>query len=267
MKTFFALLLMMTGFYAHVLTAQPELKGSPDELRSFLYPHDKLITIEAEAEEKAYTDKARLSLVITTEGKQLSQAISANQALRDTIIQSLLQRGIEPQDIRNSKFSSSPEYFWLGNKPSKYKVMNRIAVSVFQEKHVQDVAEIADQHEEVRLSDTVFEHTQKDQYNQKVRAQALKKIMQQKLFYEQSLAIKLTAVDILNSRINQRGTSGALTMIRAMPSKAEAYNDPVTNDSVAVQQAQSSHTMPQSSFDEISYHASLAVRFKIEQRH
>ena len=65
--------------------AQPELKGSPNELRQFLHPSEKIVTLSAEAEEKAYSDRAIISLVITSEDKQLSTSISNNIALRETI--------------------------------------------------------------------------------------------------------------------------------------------------------------------------------------
>jgi len=46
--------------------AQPELKGSPNDLRQFLYPSEKIVTLRAEAEKKAYSDKAIISLVINS---------------------------------------------------------------------------------------------------------------------------------------------------------------------------------------------------------
>ena len=266
-KKIVTLLLLLPCLYIHPLLAQPELKGSPEELRSFLYPRDNMVTIQAEAEEKAYANKAVISLMMTTEDKQLSQAIAANQALRGMVIQSLLQAGIDPKNIKNAKFSSTPEYFWFGQKPSSHKVMNRVVVSVVQEKHLQDVAVVADQYKDVTLADTTFEHVQKDQYQQKVREQALAKIMEQKAFYEQSLGIQLTAVDIITSRTGQQGTPGALGLKHAMRSheKQHAASRVASVQDAATELAQMAEHRQHASFDEISYQANLAVRFKITQ--
>lgn len=162
--------------------AEPELKGSPDELRGFLHPADRVVTISGHAEEKAYSDKAIVSLVITTEEKLLSKAISINGNLRDKITRSLVSSGIQPDLIKSSKFSSSPQYGWFGSKPSSYKVVNRMAISISDAGHLKEIAAVGDQYEEVELSDTAFEHTMKDEYSEKVKAQALEKIKSQKAF-------------------------------------------------------------------------------------
>jgi len=89
--------------------AQPELKGSPNELRHFLHPNDKIVTLSAEAEEKAYSDRAIISLVITSEDKLLSTSISNNIAIRESISQQLVSSGLNPDYIKSSKFSTSPQ--------------------------------------------------------------------------------------------------------------------------------------------------------------
>ena len=58
--------------------AEPELKGSPDVLRQFLHPSENIVTLSAEAEEKAYSDRAIISLVVTSLDEQLSASISKN---------------------------------------------------------------------------------------------------------------------------------------------------------------------------------------------
>jgi uncharacterized protein YggE len=101
--------------------AQPELKGSPNDLRQFLYPSEKIVTLRAEAEKKAYSDKAIISLVITSEDQQLSTSISNNMALRESISKQLVTAGINPEYIKSSKFSTSPQYVWFGKKPIAIK--------------------------------------------------------------------------------------------------------------------------------------------------
>jgi uncharacterized protein len=101
--------------------AAPELKGSPDDLRQFLHPSDKTVTLYAESEERAYSDKAVVSLIITTEDKQLSASISRNGDLRQEISQQLVSAGIVPANIKSSKFSSSPNTAGSAKSPTASK--------------------------------------------------------------------------------------------------------------------------------------------------
>jgi len=236
----------------------PELKGSPQELRGFLHPAEKVITINGEAEEKAYSDKAVVSLVISTENKMLSQSMSSNSLLRAKITASLIDSGIAPDAIKSSKFSSSPQYGWFGSKPSSYEVVNRMAISITQEEHLKEIAAIADQFAEVELSDTSFEHTHKDAFNEKVKAKALANVVKQKGFYEKSLGLKLTAIGILDSNVHQRATRGAMVLEEVVVTAARKSKSSFS--SMAKRRGQEQRP----SFDEIRYEASLSVEFKIE---
>lgn len=236
----------------------PELKGSPQDLKGFLYPSDKIVTISGEAVEKAYSDKAIISLVITTEYKMLSESISSNGALRKKITSSLIAAGISPDSIKSSKFSSSPQYGWFGNKPSSYKVINRMAISITKESHLEKIAAVVDQSQEAELSNTTFEHTQKDQFNEKVKAKALESILKQKAFYEKSLGVKLTPVGIRDSNIRQRATRGAMALDEVIVTAVRREKESYSSGAKYLSQAQ------EPSFDEVKYEANMSVDFKIE---
>ena len=105
---------------------------------SFCTPVKKLSPSAPKAEEKAYSDRAIISLVITSEDKQLSTSISNNIALRESISQQLVTAGINPDHIKSSKFSTSPQYGWFGKKPDSYKVVNRMAVTITRRVSTQD---------------------------------------------------------------------------------------------------------------------------------
>lgn len=255
-RTLCVILLSLTSAYA---LSGPELKGSPQELRGFLHPADKVITIHGNAEEKAYSDKAVVSLVISTENKLLSQSMSSNSALRAKITASLIDSGIDPDAIKSSKFSSSPQYGWFGSKPSSYEVVNRMAISITQEEHLKEIAVVADTFEEVELSDTAFEHTQKDGFNEKVKAKALANVVKQKLFYEKSLGLKLTPIGIRDSNVRQRATSGAMVLEEVVVTAARQSK---SSYSPKAKRRNQEHDP---SFDEVLYEANLSVEFKIEQ--
>lgn len=243
--------------------AAPEIKGTPDELRQLVHPVENRVVISGEAEEKAYSDKAIVSLVITTEEKQLSAALADNASFRARIQQELLQAGISADAIKSSKFSSSPQYGWFGSKPDSYKVVNRMAVTLWQEKHLEVVAKVADAHKEIELTDTVFEHSKKDEFDQKVKTAALAKIMETKANYEKSLGLKLIPVGIRDSRIFQRASSGAQS-IQEVVVTAVRQQSAKLRSAAADESYMASGPAKGSSFDEIVYEAFLEVEFKVQ---
>lgn len=236
--------------------AEPELKGNPSELKQFLHPDAKTVTILGEAEQKAYSDTAIISLVVTTEKDLLSDSISANTSLRQAIAKELAAAGVKADHINSSKFSTSPQYGWFGKKPSSYKVVNRMAVKITSESHLQAIAAIADANTEVELSDIAFEHSEKDAYKIKVKQAALDKVMEQKAFYESSLGVKLAPIGFRDASVGQNPTRAAgmleeviVTGLRASQSK-QSGNGYRENRSP--------------SFDEVEYSARVSVDFRIE---
>jgi len=239
--------------------AQPELKGSPNELRHFLHPNDKIVTLSAEAEEKAYSDRAIISLLITSEDKLLSVSISNNIALRESISQQLVSAGINPEYIKSSTFSTSPQYGWFGKKPDSYKVVNRMAVTITEESQLNTIAGVADSEEEIELSDIAFEHSKKDAYKSKVKQLALEKVMKQKALYESSLGVTLTPVSFRDNRLWVKGTQGAQMLeevVVTASKRSRSYKDSAADFAQSV-----APRSVESSFDEIVYTAEIFVDF------
>lgn len=236
--------------------AEPEIKGNPSELRQFLHPQDEVVTIYGEAEEKAYTDKAVISLVITTEDKLLAASIEANSKLRERVTKQLVKAGIAGDDIKSSKFSTSPQYGWFGKKPDNYKVVNRMAISITDERHLKEVAAIADIHPEIELSNTVFEHTQKDKFKEQVKLKALDNVMKQKAMYERNLGVKLVPVGFKDTKISHVPTQGAAVLEEVVVRGIRAGGYSSKSDYAPAQSREAS-------FDEIRYQASISVDFKI----
>ena len=253
--TIILLAIASTGAFAN-----PELKGHPEELRKFLHPSDKIVSIYAESEEKAYSDKAIISLVITTEDKKLSVALSKNSKFRKNITKQLIDSGIDQDSIKSSKFSTSPEYGWFGKKPNSYKVVNRMAISITDENQLNEIAAVADSKEEIELSDTSFEHTNKDETEDRVKEQALAKVMKQKEFYEKNLGIKLVPVGFRKANVGHAATRGAMVLEETIVTARKglsSYQD-------APKSANAYDSNAESSFDEVKYEAGIYVDFKIE---
>lgn len=241
------------------IQAEPEIKGNPEELKGFLYPNANKVTISGYADEKTYSDQAIVTLVVTTESELLSSAISKNSSLRSKITKSLVGANIPEEQIKSSKFSSTPQFSWFGKKPSSYKVVNRMTITLQQEDQLKEVAALSDKFEEVEFSDTTFEHTQEDEYCKKLKAEALEKIIEQKKFYEETLGLKLSPVGIRDFNLSHAGTPGAMLLNEAVIGVAQQEYDgssKFTSSSLSRQKV--------TSFDELRYEASLSVDFKIE---
>ncbi|PUA27793.1 MAG: hypothetical protein B0W54_14775 [Cellvibrio sp. 79] len=254
MKRIIPLLLTSIACASH---GQTELKGNPDDLRSFLHPKEQVVTILEQAEKTAYSDKAIIHLVVTTEAKTLSESLSLNNTIREKVGSDLIAKGIQRDDIKNAQFTSTPQYGFFGKKPSTYKVVNRISVTIFEESSLRAVAQVADQYEEVDLSKTTFEHTKKEAFEQQVKEDVLKKVIQQKTFYEKSLGVQLQPIGFRDAKVRERATQGAMavegveeiivTGMRASLGSSKDYEE----------------EKAEPSFDEVVYQAELSVDYKI----
>ena len=240
------------------LSAQPELKGSPEELRGFLHPNANIIRISDVAEETAYSDVATVNLVITTDEKLMSTSMKKNSALRVAIGKELVAAGIKQGDIKNSKFSSSPEYGWFGKKPDSYKIINRLAIRVTDESQLEKIAEISDRHPESVLSGVTFEHSRKDEFTALVKDKALQKVLTRKGSYEKSLNVKLVPVSFIEADVGFQATTAAGMVEEVVVSAIRQGGNSYVSKSAA------SVNRSASSFDEVKYQATISVDFRVE---
>jgi hypothetical protein len=116
--------LLLLTFLPLVSVAEPELKGSSDELRQFLQPQENTVTMYGQAEEKCYADIAVVSLLIATEEHQLAVSTSTGSHLRKTTAQKLEEPCVVPEVAVISIFSIPPMYGWFCDRPSNYKTCN-----------------------------------------------------------------------------------------------------------------------------------------------
>lgn len=238
-----------------IAMAKPELKGSPDELRNFLYPSENVVSLRATAEEKAYADRAIVTLVVTTEEKNLSDAMASNQRIRSDIKKSLVNAGVDDSNIKSAKFSTSPQYGWFGKKPDAYKAVNRMSVTITTEDQLLALAKVADNNDAVELASTKYEHTQKAAFQEKVKQQALEKIMKEKAFYEKSLGVSLNTIGIRDVNFRQRPTRAAMDVEEIVLTARKSTGSSMSYESQPARPA---------SFDEITYEAQLFIDFSLQ---
>lgn len=254
------LLLLCTALISFSIVAEPELKGTPQDLRGFLHPEDRIVSIYGDAEETAYADIAILTLVVTTENKLLSKSLASNEAMRKSIADSLVRSGLAADNIKSSEFSSSPEYGWFFKEPTSHKVVNRMAIEITQESQLMDVAVFADSYDEVELADMVFRHSNKEEFITKVRATALANVIKQQTHYEETLGLKLSPIGIRPANVQQQPTRGA--RLREEVTATSSLYDSKRTSAAESRQAYSRAQ----SFDEVKYEAGVWVDFKIEGR-
>jgi uncharacterized protein YggE len=230
-------------------SAQPTLSGSPDQLREFLYPRPNTVNINGEAELTAYKDVAKVSLLVVTEARNLADSMSANEELRQGLIERFVAAGIPREDINNARFASSPQNGLFGR--NSFAVTARLEVSVQSESHLQLLAAAADSADEVTLQSTEFEHSEEDAFEDRVRELALADVMEQKAFYEQQLGLRLRAVNFFYGGIQRTP--------RAMPLMARAQ----AADSAMAESSVSAAASTASSFDKTDYRTNVTVVFEI----
>lgn len=251
--TLLATILGMAG----IVQAETELKGSPEELRQFLHPVEHTMVLTGTHEETAYSDKAIISLVITTEADRLSDSMASNTRLRTTIAQSMLDAGVSADEINTSKFSSSPQFGWFGSKPKSFEVVNRMSVGITDESHLQLIARLTDDNEDIIMEGMEFEHTAKEEYQENVRKTALDKALAQQAVFEERLGIKLIPINIQeNIMVPGKARPYALEEIAV---SAVRQRGAANSSSVAIAPP------PPQTFDEVTYQANVYVTFKVEQ--
>ncbi len=92
------------------LRAEPEIKGTAAELTQHLTGIPRTVDLVGEAEIKVAADRAITSIRVVTENKSLGEASRANQEQRAKMLRSLAEKGIPPERVQASKFSSTPKY-------------------------------------------------------------------------------------------------------------------------------------------------------------
>ena len=189
----FAASVILLGLFASTVWAEPEVKGSPQELAEYLNGVSKTVTISGEAELKKEADKAVVSLRVRTENKSFQECLRLNQSIRTKIIAYLGERGILPADIQTSKFSSTPKYAVFSDRVKSYTIDNLIKITVHDEKGFQAAASATDNWPEVHFENAEFEASDKQEMKRKALRQAFEDVSARKKICEEALGVKLVA--------------------------------------------------------------------------
>ncbi|MEM7097566.1 MAG: SIMPL domain-containing protein [Pseudomonadota bacterium] len=234
--------------------AEPELSGSPNELKTYLDKDSHTIDIFGYAEETAYSDTAHITLAVVTKAKTLTQALESNARLRQQMAKDLVAQGISADRINNSQFSTSPQYGLFGRKPSQYEVANRLKVTALSEIELTTVSRLTDSIEEVTLANIQFEHSRKEAVVTQVRINALTNAIEKANRYAEAVGLKVKPVwfspggMVHRDRHVNRAIEEVVVTAQRRSGNSLAY---------------SSEAPPSISFEELKYTANSTVKFRV----
>ena len=242
------------------LCAEPELKGSPAELTAYLATLPKTVSITGESELKSAADRAIVSLKVVTENKSLQEAARANQEIRSALLRTLTERGLPADRVKASRFSSTPKYGWLREKPKSYRVENIVKITVQDEKEFQAVAKLVDSVSEVFYDTSEFEASNKDELKAKAIALTIDKAADKKRLFEEKLGVKLTP------KAFSEGPAGLLPLPESAGYKRTmGYSGRGVSTPNITETAEGTEEMP-AAFGELIYKATVTVEYTVETK-
>jgi hypothetical protein len=253
------LLLLCCVIVPCVVHAQPELKGSPDELSQYLLDEKKLVTLVGVGEQRVEADTARVYLLVKTKDGKFHDALEKNKSLRSAIKKKLETAAIGADRIIFSKFSSVPGYGWFGDKPTSYEVSNEINVSISKEDEMLVIAEIIDTMPAVFFGRTEIKHSKKSEAKAAALEKSLQDVSTKKLQYEKSLGIKLFPVRIVEQAVqeNQQG-------LRRTPAKYQTQSNILASGINVAEVNLEQDTDNAGGFGELLYHAQTTIVYTIK---
>lgn len=187
---FRVVLLSMTILLSVAAAAEPELKGTPSQLRQHLHSLPGQVVLKAYTERRVSADQAIVSLRITTSHRHLQAAMDANNSQRQQILQELQAVGLDVHAAGTSSFASTPIDSWLGNV-KEYKVASNLRLPIDSDKHLRQIAGLVDTLESVSLGSIEYQLSSQEALKLELLEEAFSKLQQQEEIYEQSLHVQL----------------------------------------------------------------------------
>jgi uncharacterized protein YggE len=197
------LLFILFVVFSQFVSAAPEIKGNPEEIEQYLSGIPRIIAISDQSDKVVSANKARIRLAVRTEAKALADALGQNRKIRAAIRKKLAEIGIKPDEINESKFSSTPEYGMFSDTPKSYKVNNTLSVLVDSEDKMIAVANLSDLDEHVRYLSSKPEIENKENVYKELSKKVLQNIKDKAEFYQQQLGVKLVPVYLVENAVGR----------------------------------------------------------------
>lgn len=204
------ILAVLTSLILGVLSpvwAEPELKGSPEELAAYFMSQTSqdtpvVLTITGEAFLDVHAEQAQVLLSVISEHERFKEALHLNQTMREEAIAKLTSAGITPERIQESALSSTPQYGFIGKKPKSYTVENLMHILIVSEQEFQAVAQIVDEVEQIFYRELTFTYPEAELKHQ-VLTLVYEDLVQQKRLYEELFGVALALKSFTGGSISE----------------------------------------------------------------
>src|SRR5262245_12304930 len=246
--------------------AEVELKGSASELAAQLASVPRTVNVTGEGEVKVQADRAIVTFKVSTEKKSLADSLRANEEIRNRLTEFLKERGLGTEQIRASKFSSTPKYSVFSEKAKSHRVDNLIKVTARDELQFQTIASAADKFAEVSYLETVFEHSDNEGLKAKAIAQACDNANNRKKVFEEKLGLKLTPRRFIETMVSPAtgdrriGAVGGTAPLFSGMGRATPIPGEVELQALEIR------SEPVSSFGELVFKVFVTVEFAVESK-
>jgi uncharacterized protein YggE len=171
--------------------AEPELSGTPTELRRHLDTLPGQVTISGLAERTVEADRAVVQVSVLTSDRDLKPALELNSKIRAGIVTELTAAEVDTNRIHTSRFSSTPVHSSWTGKVKEYQIKSTVRVNAESEKEIQVIAGLVDSSDNVSLSSLTFEMTKRDEMTEELLKEAFQLVQKRKALYESSLGVQL----------------------------------------------------------------------------
>ncbi|MDH4163980.1 MAG: SIMPL domain-containing protein [Nitrospirota bacterium] len=162
-----------------------------------------IIVISGTGEERVRADTAIVSLMVKTKEDKFQAALDKNIAIRKEVKSKLLAAGVPEENVEMAKYSSTPSYSWLGDKPTSYGITNEIMITIDKESQLLLIANLVDTIKEVYFLRTELKHTKKQPSKTKALERSLDDVIAKKQLYEKSLGISLSPVRVVEQAVTE----------------------------------------------------------------
>lgn len=176
------------------------------------------------------------------------------------MLRTLARHGLQEDRLKASRFSSTPKYGLLREKPKSYRVENIVKITVQDEREFQLVAKLVDSVSEVFYDTIEFEASNKDELKTKAIALAIDKAVDKKRLFEEKLGVKLTP------KAFSEGPTGPVPLWEATRyGKMMGYPSRGASAPIISETVESTEELP-AGFAELIYKATVTVEYTAETK-
>lgn len=254
------LLLSITfaAFLSPACGQNAKLEGTIGELRQFFDRESPIVSFTAKARHRVQSDQIVVSAIVTTEGRQLSDAMEKNTRSREALNTALAARGIAGTNVVYKPFSFTTESGLFSKKVRNFKLASRLRITLTNETLFAAALQVLESRDE-EWEFVSFESSDSREADSEEAAmeKALQEIERRKAFYEKHLGLTLLPDSFGKTLADggQQGGGGGF-MDDDLP-MLDAMGNPISS-SLSVR-------AEPSSFGEIDYYVSMTIRYRIRK--